>query len=623
MGGICAVFGDNATDVATEMCRCLSHRGPDDKGVYASGENIALGHNALFINASAREHQPLSNEEGTIWVTFEGDIYNSEQLRKKLEKNCRFRSRSSAELLLHAYEQQDLNCLKEFNGDFAFCLWDSKKKRLFSARDKLGVKPLYYCRSASSKRFLISSEIKALLVDTSVTRKPNEQVIYEYLIRGIRTHTGDTFFEGIKELLPASYIVVDEAGVAVQNYWSPIQPSAMDAPKGETNVPYASRFLELFQDAVKLRIPESSMVGTFLSGGLDSTSVVCVVDRILSSESEHAGNLVRAGTRQRFFSATYPDTEADETEYALEVSRFLSQKIDFLQPSVVGQWNDIREFVYHMDEPTPVFSYYVYWCLAKAASSKVRVTFSGQGPDETLGGHEEERVTYYRDLLKRKKMPSLLMELIGTLPQHKIYNTFNDIDIKRLLSLGGNGKSVSQQLFDLDSITADTAEKIKDKNQSLDEMLLDEVTHTLLLDHLQFGDRASSAFSTETRYPFLDCRLVEFAFRLPSSQKLRRGWTKHVLRESMKGIIPEAIRKRRRKLGTPTPFDWLKDLEQEIKRLFRSQKFRDRGWFNQPAILERYDCYCQGKMSNFEKNVYAAVFWRALNLELWSEIFFD
>jgi asparagine synthase (glutamine-hydrolysing) len=240
-----------------------------------------------------------------------------------------------------------------------------------------------------------------------------------------------------------------------------------------------------------------------------------------------------------------------------------------------------------------------------------------------LGGHEEERFTYFKELWKRKKMSSLFVELLGTLPQHKIYNTFNDIDLKRFLIPHRKGKSATEQLFPSNSVAVSNTERTGNKPESLDELLLEEVTQTLMLDHLQFGDRAASAFSTETRYPFLDCRLVEFVFTLSGSQKLRHGWTKYVLRESMKGIIPESIRKRRRKLGTPTPFDWLIDLEKEIKTLFESAKFRERGYFNQQAILKMYDRYCTGKMNNFEKNVYAAVFWRALNLELWFESFFD
>jgi asparagine synthase (glutamine-hydrolysing) len=618
MGGICAVKGENAEYIAKEMCRRLEHRGPDDEGVYAPIENLALGNRALFVQDSSRVHQPLSSEDGTLWVTFEGVIYNFEQLKSKLEKNHEFRSRSSAELVIHAYEEEGLDCLREFNGDFAFCLWDSKKELLFSARDKIGIRPLYYCSLGDSGRFLVSSEIKAFFVDPLVPRKPNGRMVYEYLLKGPHAHTGDTFFEGIKELLPAHYMLLDQNDIKVKEYWSPMPSSRVEAVEDEKRADYASRFLELFRDAVKIRIPESPLIGAFLSGGIDSSSVACLVDRVL--KSGFSGN---GGTRQILFSAGYPNTEADERAYAEEVARALNGRIDYLYPSVSGQWDDIRRFVYYMDEPVPVFNYYVYWCLARAASSKVRVTFSGQGPDEVLGGHSEERFVYYRELWRRKKIASLLMEFIGTLPQHKIYGMFSDYDFRGLLNLDGERKSTVERFFAPEFAAAIAPGETLNVDESLNEFLFNEVTRTLEVDHLQFGDRASAAFSVETRYPLLDYRLVEYVFRLPASQKIKNGWTKYVMRNAMKGIVPEVIRKKRWKLGTPVPLAWLVNLEKEIKEVFGSKKFRDRGYFNQPAILDVYDRFCRGKMDRFEKRLFTDVFWRILNVELWFEVFFD
>jgi asparagine synthase (glutamine-hydrolysing) len=600
------------------MCQYLKHRGPDYEEVSAPGENIALGHRALFVEDSGREHQPLSSEDETVWVTFDGTIYNFEQLEKKLERNHEFRSRSSAELVIHAYEEEGLNCVREFNGDFAFCLWDSKKRLLFSARDKIGIRPLYYYNNGYSDRFLISSEIKALLVDPLVPRKPNKRIIYEYLLNGPQCHTGDTFFEGIKELLPAHFVLVNQNGVEVQRYWSPLQSSRTGTAEDENCADYACRFLELFRDSVKIRIPENPVIGTFLSGGIDSSSVACLTDRILRMDSSGSSK-----TRQELFSAVYPNTEADEKAYAEEVARAVNCRINYLQPSVSGQWDDIKKFVYYMDEPVPVFNYYAYWCLSRAASSRVRVAFSGQGPDEILGGHAEERIAYFKELWKRKKIPRLFVELIGSLTQYKISKILA-YDIRGLLFRNGKSKSAMKKLFARELAGAIVPDETLNNGESLNEFLFKEVTQTLLLDHLQFGDRASAAFSTETRYPFLDCRIVEFVFKLPPSQKIKNGWTKYVLREAMKGIIPEAIRKRRKKLGTPIPLEkWLIDLEKEIKANFGSRKFRERGYFNQPAVLDMYDRFCRGKMNRFDKTLYADVFWRILNLELWFEVFFD
>jgi asparagine synthase (glutamine-hydrolysing) len=623
LGGICAVKGNNAENIVKEMCRCLEHRGPDDEGEYAPSKNIALGHRALFIQESPRAHQPLSNEDETIWITFDGAIYNFEPLKRKLEKNHEFRSMSSAELVIHAYEEEGIDCLRKLNGDFAFCLWDSKKRLLFSARDKIGIKPLYYCNTGDSNRFLASSEIKALFVDPLVPRKPNKHKIYEYLLKGSQQHTGDTFFEGIQELLPAHYILVGQNDFRVRRYWSLQQSSRTNTMKEEKRVDYSARFLELFRDAVKIRIPIGSSVGVFLSGGIDSASLTCLLDRVLESDSSQIDNNLL-----ELFSAVYPNTEADEKAYADEVARIVNGRMNYVHPSVSGQWADIKQFVYYMDEPTPVFNYYVYWCLCRVARSKVRVVLNGMGSDAILGVHDKKRFTYYKELWRTKKIVTLLAELIGTLPQHKIYNSFKDYDFKSLFGLSWEDKYKAsiRQFFSPEFAAIIDPSELKDEDESSNVFLSSETFQSRLIELVQFLDRASSTFSIKSRYPFLDYRIVQFAFTLPTNQKIKNGLNKYILRNSMKGIIPEAIRKRRDKLGTPVPLEWLVNLEKEIRAIFESRKFRNRGYFNQPAILDMYDHFCKGKMNHFEKKMYADVFnvfWRILNLELWFEVFFD
>lgn len=222
MCGICAILGSEAQYLIKKMSQCLQHSGPDDEGFFF-GQNLALGHRALFVDIQ-RVHQPLANEDETIWITFDGEIYNSGQLRKQLEtKNHRFRTNSNAEVVVHAYEESGPDCVSKFNGMFAFCLWDSIKGRLFCARDKVGIKQLYYYRCPS--QFLLASEIKALLTDPTVPRKPNESVIYEYLITGLRSNPEDTFFMGIKQLLPAHYMLArapDENEIMIRRYWDPV-----------------------------------------------------------------------------------------------------------------------------------------------------------------------------------------------------------------------------------------------------------------------------------------------------------------------------------------------------------------------------------------------------------------
>ena len=619
MAGICAVSGVNAENIARKMCQCLKHRGPDYEGVHALGEKFAIGHSGSFKEDYERVYQPLFSEDKTVWITFDGIIYNFEQMKQKLEANHAFRSKSSAELVIHAYEEEGPECVRALNGDFAFCLWDSGKELLFSARDKIGIKPLYHCNRGNSGGFLFSSEMKAFFVDSSVPKKPNKRILSEYLLHGPRVHSGESFFEGINELLPAHYVLVDQNGFRVKKYWSPLQSSRTYDVAYAERADFSCRFLELFQDSVRMRLPQSSRFGTFLSGGLDSASVACIVNHVLRSGSSGDSQL-----SQELFSAVYPNTEADEKAYALEVANALGSEIDYLYPHVAENLGDLQKFVYSMDEPVPVLSYYAYWCLSKTAAGRgVPVTFSGQGPDETLGGHVEERIAYFRELWSRKKIGQLFLEIIGSLVQYRLGKVLKS-DVMGLFGKSRTGKSTIAACFGPDIEETFGSTERPPQSESLNDFLLREVTQTLMLDHLQFGDRSASAFSITTRYPLLDHRLVEFVFALPSNQKFRNGWTKIILRNAMKGIIPEAIRWRRLKLGTPVPLEkWLIELNQEIRAVFTSKKFGERGYFNQSVILALYDRFLKGKMNRVDKAFYAEVFWRVLNLELWFEAYFD
>ena len=280
MGGICAIIGDNSEQLVKKICNNLRHRGPDDEG-YFIDKNLALGQRALKNTDNLVPHKLTTNENETIWITFDGEIYNKGPLIHQLKKNHVFHTNSSAEVVIHTYEDEGFNCLNKFNGMFAFCLWDSKNRWIFSARDRLGLKPLYYY--SCQGHVILASEIKGILADPSVSRKPNNPFIYEYLVNGARAarecsnRTGDTFFAGIKELLPAHYMIKDNSGIKIRKYWQPTQnlkPNHLIYDDQR----YASEFRKLFRDSISIRLPVDLPVGTFLSGGLDSTSLAFIVD---------------------------------------------------------------------------------------------------------------------------------------------------------------------------------------------------------------------------------------------------------------------------------------------------------------------------------------------------------
>ena len=611
MSGICAVLGPDAERLVKKVCGSLRHRGPDGEDFFID-RNVALGHRALQTDNIPAPNQPLANEDRTIWITFDGRIYNKGQLIEQLEKNYTFETNCSAEVVVHAYEENGPNCVNLFNGMFAFCLWDSAKGKFFCARDRVGIKPLYYCNCPDM--FLLASEIKALLTAPSVPRKPNEHIIYDYLVTGHHHHTEDTFFIGIKKLLPAHYMFVDQNRIRIRRYWNPVKTLRTDRSIKEDQ-DYASEFRKLLRDSVTIRLPADLTFGTFLSGGLDSTSIACLVNDILSL-SLSATTI--SGQRQELFSAIYrePVAEGDERPYIEEVVRALATNTNYVFPSIVRRWNDIRKFTYSMDEPVSVFNYYIFWCLSRKAREKVTVTLYGITGGLLAADTVSHYKRYFKELWRRKKIARLLIELVGVLPRARISSI-----AKMHAMLTRSGESEIKGL-----LAPQFVAHFFDEAQIEDISLSGEYRRfrDSLLDHLRVCDRVSSAFSIEPRYPFLDHRIVEFTFSLPITQKIRNGWTKYVLRNAMKGLIPEVIRKTRKKFGAPIPLErWMIELRGNIRKIFESTKFRERGYFNQPAILDVYDRFCEGKLDRFTSARYAEIFWRILNLELWLETFFD
>jgi asparagine synthase (glutamine-hydrolysing) len=611
VAGICAVFGPDTEQLIKEMCGSLRQRGPDDEGFLIT-KNLALGHRALKIGNIPVPHQPLANEDGTIWITFDGEIYNKEQLITQLEKNHTFQANSSAEVVVHAYEDYGFNCLSKFNGMFAFCLWDSKNGWLFSARDRLGMKPLYYysCKG----RYILASEIRGILTDSSIPRKPNKRFIYEYLVTGYPSPVGDTFFTEIKELTPAHYMLIDKGGMKVQKYWQPTQQLKSNLSNMDDQW-CASEFRRLLRDSISMRIPASLPVGAFLSGGLDSTFIAFLVDDVL--KSKHATKAKR-GKLQEIFSAIYnePTEQGDERYSIKHVEHTLNTEVNYVFPSVVGEWSNIKRFVFHIEEPVAVFNYYVFWYLFQAAKQKVKIVFSGQGNDAILGGQTEHALIYLKELWKTKKIGRLLNELVKSLDWILLWLVW-------LTLFSQKAESKAKMLLSPQFVAAYSHGEMPKEAASLHNALLDDVTQHAV-EYLRVDDRASSAFSMECRHPFLDHRIVEFAFSLPATQKIRDGWTKYVARNAMKGVIPETIRRKRKKFGTPIPQQrWMRELRGNIRKLFESDRFRERGYFNQLAILEMFDRYCEGRLGRIERQYYSNVLWRILNLELWLETFFD
>jgi len=556
----------------TKMSDILAHRGPDDVGFFFD-ENIALGNRRLSIIDIKGGHQPIYNEDSSICITYNGEIYNFQELRQELEKRGhKFYTSSDTEVIIHAYEEWKEDCAKKFNGMWAFAIWDSKRKQLFLSRDMVGIKPLYYF--FDGKKFIFASEIKAILLEKSIQKTPNDQIIYEYLIYGLHDHTEQTFFSGIMALPPGHNLIVDKKGIRLEKYWDIVYINKETESSSRSDNFYAKNFLELFKNSVQLRLISEVPIGTCLSGGLDSSSIVFLINKLLFPNPD----LIKViGEKQKTFSSCYEEKRIDEREYIEEVTRHTTAQKNFIFPSSEQLWTDIEKLVYYQDEPFASTSVFAQWSVMKLARTKVKVVLDGQGGDELLAGYSAYYGVFLMNLLREKKIYSFIKELFSslnlTLRYFKQYISFPPS--KRL--------SESKRLLNENFVSQfNRVAEANDKNATLQrppysegvDFNLPKLPELLYLDVMKFSlpallryeDRNSMAFSIEARVPFLDPRLIEYVFSLPTSQRLKNGWTKYILRNAMKGILPEKILKRKNKVGFATPeVKWLRELGKEIR----------------------------------------------------------
>ncbi len=285
MCGICGIYNRNTEKKINEstlkkMAKTISHRGPDDEGFYI-GENIGLGHRRLsIIDFSKAGHQPMQNEDENLWIVYNGEIYNFLELRKELEKfGHRFKSNTDTEVILHAFEEWGIDCQNKFNGMWAFAIWDEKKKQLFCSRDRFGIKPFYYY--IGNNVFAFASEIKALLCCPFIKKEPNDKAIYDYLTIGASSHNAETFFKSIKQLEPGHYLILDKNGLKIEKYYQLPFNSEFGTFEEKKSQAFAQKFIELLEDSVRLRHRSDTQVGSCLSGGLDSSTIVCLADRLI------------------------------------------------------------------------------------------------------------------------------------------------------------------------------------------------------------------------------------------------------------------------------------------------------------------------------------------------------
>jgi asparagine synthase (glutamine-hydrolysing) len=645
------------------MAEALKHRGPDDEGyLFANLEHgrydlvggedtpsevfssrypytpqgtvfdlssagrydLGLASRRLaIIDLSPAGHQPMCNEDGTLWIVHNGEIYNFVDLRRELEeKGHRFVSNTDTEVILHAYEEWGPSCLSKFNGMWAFCIWDSKARKLFCARDRFGIKPFYYYCDAD--KFMFASEIKALLA-AGLPRRVNDWIVYEYLTKGLLDHTEETFFEGVKQLRGGEYLEFDLStrSLSKHRYWD--APVEIMVGK-RTDEDYASHLYELLEDAVRLRLVSDVPLGTCLSGGIDSSTIVCLVDRLMREK----GIKLPGSDIQKTFSARYEDKRHDEGRFIDAVVQQTGVDARTTWPTAAELLKELDWLIYHQDEPFPNTSMYAQWCVFKLAkASGVTVTLDGQGADELLAGYDGFRIVYLAHLLKSPhwlrflreaqsfandrydgSLGKVLYATVAFLLPQKIRKTMSQV---KHLGMTSNSWLSSQFLRQFQ----DTGITKYPRDPRL--AFVQTLTQTSLPALLRYEDRNSMAHSVEARLPFLDYRVVEFLLSLPVDQKIRHGLSKWVLRNAVKGLIPEEVRQRRDKIGFSTPEDiWLrKDLREFAETIISSDSFRSRKYFNPADVQQLFRLHLEGKQN------LSGLIWQILILELWFRRFID
>jgi asparagine synthase (glutamine-hydrolysing) len=601
IAGQISLTGERADEtLLAAMSARISHRGPDGSGIHIDGP-VGLAHRRLaIIDLTDTAKQPMTNEDGTLWLVFNGEIYNFIELREELTgKGHTFRSGGDTEVILHAYEEWGKECLSRFTGMWAFALWDSRKQELFCARDRFGIKPFYYTRV--SDMILFASEIKALLVQTEVGREPDDPLLLAFLAWGVLDHTGGTMFEGVHQLQPAHRITFSLSGAGTpEQYWDMAMNPDAGHPWPEEDERASTAFRDLLTDAVRIHLRSDVPVGTCLSGGIDSSTLAVIINRLIRAEAPRS-----VGDRQKTFSIVFSDPRFNEGAFIDQVvaAAEVDAKRMTIEPEEILQ--DLPRLLSMQDEPFGSLSIYAQYRVMELASRSVKVVLDGQGADEQLGGYLGYQGSYLRGLLHDRHLSTALSEMAGSYRHHS----------------GFFRGAIGQVLVRSErrSLLRGDIPPISRYTGSLDEVLKREILATSLPALLHWEDRTSMAFSIESRVPFLDHRVVEFLATLPLHQKIRNGVTKYILRKAIRGLVPETIRCRMDKMGFVTPEAiWMKEgLRPFVLEVLTSPSFRARKYWDPDRVLASYTSYIEGRKA------YSPEIWRIVCTELWLRMMFD
>lgn len=602
----------------------LIHRGPDDAGSFIDG-GIGLGHRRLSIVDLGGGHQPMSNEDGQIQIVFNGEIYNHKDYRPMLESHGhRYRTTSDTETIIHLYEEFGANAVQHLRGMFAFAIWDGHQRRLLLVRDRLGVKPVYYTLSKDGVLHF-ASEIKALIEASAVKPELNYDALADFAAN--RYTSGDeTLFRDVHRLAPGHMLIWQDGRVQIERYWE-VSYAKHESPLSDKQ--YIDQFDQLFRESVRLRLMADVPLGIFLSGGIDSTAIAGVMSKLVSD-------------RIKTFSVAFAEREANELEFARSAASAFGTDHHEVIVSPQQFFDVLPAMVYQEDEPIAHPSSIPLYFVSKLAAEHVKVVLTGEGSDELLAGYDKYRKTIYNLMLGRaysSVVPSPIRHFVkqaiengtGSLAvRQKLARTFlcvpSDIESIYFDNFSVFSRNRQHLLF-----TAETRARIAESDPyktslalmgesdaltMLDQLLAADMK-TYLHELLMKQDQMSMAASIESRVPFLDHKLVEFAARLPERMKLRGLTTKYILRQAMADKIPSEILTRK-KMGFPVPVGaWLRGgFRHLLDEYVLGTRAMERGIF-EPDVVRNLVARHQAGENHAER------LWMLINFEIWQRRFLD
>jgi asparagine synthase (glutamine-hydrolysing) len=598
-------------DELRRMCAALAHRGPDDEGLYVA-PGVGLGMRRLSIIDLATGRQPVHNEDGTVWAVFNGEIYNFQELRRDLEgRGHSFYTGTDTEVIVHLYEERGAACVESLRGMFAFAVWDERARSLLIARDRVGIKPLYYGEVGG--RLLFASELKALLELPEIERALNWTAL-GHMFAFLTTPRAESIVRGVHKLEPGTVLTASERGVRVSRYWD----LKWEPDYARSEAELAAELRGRLEESVRLHLVSDVPLGAFLSGGIDSSSVVATMARL-------------SPRPVKTFSIGFAEEDYDELRYARLVARAFGTEHHelVLEPDVLSVIEDVA---WHLDEPFGDPSAIPTYMVSKLAAEHVTVVLSGDGGDELFAGYDRYRVEARER--RRDRLPSALRRALGTVAAHAPEGT-KGRNFLRHLALDGHARYLDaatffrleeqREIFPPDVFALVSADDpwreagawlARQDGHWLSSLQHLDINCYLPLDILTKVDRMSMAHSIEARVPLLDHELMEFAATIPPDLKLHRGNGKYIFKRALRGLVPAPILDRPKR-GFAVPLGrWFRGrLGEFVRELLLSERARRRGIVN-AAYVEKLLKRNQGRDLDFQ-------LWMLISFELWAQRFLD